>query len=86
MLRPEGAGRPRCGCRVSHTEARPPSSILWGLGRSEETLPVVEEAVSLGRELADANPETFTPDLAMSLGTLCRARTGGQALGFGPWR
>jgi hypothetical protein len=84
MLRPEGAGKPRCGCRVSRTEVRPPSSILWGLGRSEETLPVVEEAVSLSRELAAANPETFTPDLAMSLGTLCRPGQGGRSLGFGP--
>jgi hypothetical protein len=36
--------------------------------------PSVAEEVGLYRELAAANPQAYTPDVAMSLGTLCGAR------------
>ncbi|NTU43313.1 MAG: hypothetical protein HGA78_09760, partial [Nitrospirales bacterium] len=36
----------------------------------ERKLPVTEEAVKLYRALSSANPQAFTPDLAMSLDNL----------------
>jgi tetratricopeptide (TPR) repeat protein/MinD-like ATPase involved in chromosome partitioning or flagellar assembly len=46
------------------------SSRLGELGRREEALAPVEEAVALYRELAGASPQAFTPDLAGSLNNL----------------
>ncbi len=43
---------------------------LSKLGQREQALEAAKEAVALRRELADARPEVFTPDLAASLGTL----------------
>ena len=40
------------------------------LGRPTEALPVTEEAVAIRRELADASPDRYRPDLAQSLGNL----------------
>ena len=42
----------------------------WGLGRPAEALPVTEEAVTIYRELAVANPDRYRPDLAGSLSNL----------------
>jgi tetratricopeptide (TPR) repeat protein len=42
---------------------------LSNLGRRDEALPPTEEAVTLRRELAAANP-AYLPDLAMSLNNL----------------
>ena len=43
------------------------SNQLAGLGRREEALAAIEEAVAIRRELALGRPDAFTPDLAMSL-------------------
>ncbi|MCX4451572.1 tetratricopeptide repeat protein [Streptomyces sp. NBC_01789] len=43
---------------------------LGDLGRQEEGLAAVEEAVNIHRVLAEANPDTHLPDLAMSLNNL----------------
>ena len=43
---------------------------LSGLGRRKEALAADEEAVKLARDLAEARPDAFTPDLAMSLNNL----------------
>jgi tetratricopeptide (TPR) repeat protein len=43
---------------------------LSDLGRREEALVAIEEAVRLRRDLAAARPDAFTPDLAMSLNNL----------------
>ena len=43
------------------------SNRLSDLGRREEALAVIEEAVTIYRELARARPDAFLPDLAMSL-------------------
>ncbi len=43
---------------------------LAALGRREEALPAIEEAVALYRRLAARNPDAFEPDLATSLNTL----------------
>jgi Tetratricopeptide repeat len=53
---------------------------LAGLGRREEALAAVEEAVSIRRELAAAHPDAFHADLAMSLNNLsaCLAGLGRQ--------
>ena len=40
------------------------------LGRPAEALPVTEEAVAIYRELAEANPDRYRPDLAPSLSNL----------------
>jgi hypothetical protein len=40
------------------------------VGRQAEALPVAEEAVAIGRELAAANPDRYRPALADSLSTL----------------
>ena len=50
------------------------ATLLSGIGRQEEALEVAQEAVDLDRELASANPQAFTPGLAMSLGTLYETR------------
>ena len=42
---------------------RAQAATLAGLGRPEEALPVIEQAVGLFRELAEADPETYEPDL-----------------------
>ena len=43
------------------------SNRLADLGRREEALAAIEEAVRIRRELAQARPDVFLPDLAMSL-------------------
>ena len=43
---------------------------LGDLGRREDALAAIEEAVTLRRELATARPDAFVPDLAMSLNNL----------------
>jgi hypothetical protein len=43
---------------------------LGALGRREEGLAAVEEAVGIRRRLAEARPDAFLPDLAMSLNNL----------------
>jgi tetratricopeptide (TPR) repeat protein len=42
--------------------------MLSNLGRREEALAATQEAVEHYRRLAEANPQAFLPDLAMSLG------------------
>lgn len=42
---------------------------LSALGRREEALAATQEAVTIRRVLAQANPQAFLPDLATSLGT-----------------
>ncbi|WP_030234056.1 tetratricopeptide repeat protein [Streptomyces sp. NRRL S-455] len=46
------------------------SADLWQLGRREDALTAIEEAVTLYRELAAARPDAFLPDLASSLNNL----------------
>ena len=46
------------------------STALAELGRREEALAAIDEAVSLYRRLAAARPDAFTPDLARSLNNL----------------
>ena len=46
------------------------ASHLRDLGRREEALAAIEEAVALYRDLAAARPEAFIPDLATSLNNL----------------
>ena len=46
------------------------SIALSALGRRRDALVAAEEAVDIRRRLAEANPQAFLPDLAMSLGTL----------------
>ncbi len=43
---------------------------LSALGRREEALAATQEAVAIRRELAEAHPAAFRPDLASSLGNL----------------
>ena len=43
------------------------SACLADLGRREEALAAIEEAVGIYRQLAQARPDAFLPDLAMSL-------------------
>ena len=43
------------------------SNCLTELGRREEALAAIQEAVTIRRQLADARPDVFRPDLAMSL-------------------
>jgi len=47
---------------------------LSDLGRREEALGAAEEALDLRGTLAAANPQAFTPDLALSLGKLYGTR------------
>ena len=44
------------------------SNRLADLGRREEALAAIEEAVAIRRGLARARPDAFLPDLALSLG------------------
>ena len=46
------------------------ANFLLDLGRRKDALAAVEEAVGLYRHLAAAQPEAFTPSLAMALSTL----------------
>ena len=46
------------------------SVALSALGRREEALQAAQEAVDVYRKLAEANPQAFLPDLAMSLNNL----------------
>ena len=46
------------------------SNRLGDLGRREDALAAIEEAVALRRQLAEARPDAFTPDLATSLNNL----------------
>ena len=43
------------------------STLLAALGKREEALAAIDEAVSIRRDLAVAQPDTFRPDLASSL-------------------
>jgi tetratricopeptide (TPR) repeat protein len=43
------------------------SGRLAGLGRREEALAAIEEATGIYRQLAEAHPDTFLPNLAASL-------------------
>jgi hypothetical protein len=43
---------------------------LSQLGRPAEALPVIEEAVTIFRELAAASPDRYRPDVARSLTSL----------------
>ena len=43
---------------------------LADLGRREEALAAIQEAVTIRRELAAARPDAFRPDLATSLNNL----------------
>ena len=43
------------------------STCLADLGRPEEALATIEEAVTIWRELARARPDAYLPDLATSL-------------------
>ena len=63
--------------RRSPTRSRPtwpgrsqPLNSLAALGRREAALQAIEEAVRLYRALAEARPDAFTPNLAMSLSNL----------------
>ena len=57
---------------------------LSGVRRSGEALEVAQEAVRLRRDLVQASPEAYTPDLAMSLNNLASVLSGvrrsGEAL------
>ena len=44
--------------------------MLSDLGRREEALTAAEEAFRLYRTLAEAQPDAFIPDLALSLNNL----------------
>ena len=44
--------------------------MLSALGRREEALKAAEEAVGHYRALAEARPDAFIPDLALSLNNL----------------
>jgi len=46
------------------------SAALAGLGRREDALAAIQEAVTVGRELARARPDAFGPGLADSLNNL----------------
>ena len=46
------------------------SNRLADLGRREEALAAIQEAVAIYRELAAARPDAFRPDLASSLNNL----------------
>jgi tetratricopeptide (TPR) repeat protein len=43
------------------------------LGQREQALAATQEAVDIRRRLAEARPDAFLPDLAMSLGAMSRA-------------
>ena len=61
------AFRPDLAASLNNLAAR-----LAGLGRREEALAAIQEAIDLYRELAAARPDAFRPDLAKSLNT-CRS-------------
>ena len=54
------------------TAVNQPSSAFGSprLGRPADALPVEQEAVAIRRELAQANPDRYRPDLAQSLNNL----------------
>ena len=52
------------------------SNRLGDLGRREEALAAIQEAITIGRELAAARPDAFRPDLAMSLHNLATILAG----------
>ena len=58
--------------------AEQPSRLLAELGRREEALAAIEEAVTIRRELARARPDAYLPDLATSLNnqSVCLADLG----------
>ena len=65
-----GPGPPgRVPARPGHV-AEQPVVRLGGLGRREDALAAIEEAVTIYRELAGARPDAFRPDLALSLNNL----------------
>ena len=59
------------------------SGCLSGLGRREEALAAVEEAAGIYRQLAQARPDAFLPDLAMALNNQSAPATWGG--GRRPW-
>ena len=62
------------------------SDRLSDLGRREEALAAIEEAVAIRRQLAEARPDAFLPDLAMSLNNQSEPPGGPGAAGGGPGR
>jgi tetratricopeptide (TPR) repeat protein len=52
------------------------SNSLGDLGRREEALAAIEEAVTIRRTLAQTQPDTFLPDLAASLNNLAPRLSG----------
>lgn len=61
-LKHEALSRPERGRLLDNLSAR-----LCSLGRYEEALQAIEEAVAIRRELAARNPDAFASDLARSL-------------------
>src|SRR5258705_9950499 len=59
--RPPGSSPVPATTLISH------SGRLADLGRREEALAAIEEAVTAYRELAAARPDAFLPDLALAL-------------------
>jgi hypothetical protein len=59
------------------------SNRLAGLGRREDALAAITEAVDIHRELAAARPDAFRPDLARSLRNQSSALGEGSANGRG---
>lgn len=49
------------------------SNRFGGLGRREEALATIEQAVTIRRQLAEARPDAFLPHLAMLLRNLADA-------------
>ena len=49
------------------------SNRIVDLGRREEALAAIEEAAGIYRQLAQARPDAFLPDLATALNNLARA-------------
>ena len=58
---------------------------LADLGRREEALAAIEEAVTLRRQLAAARPDAFPPDLAASLNNLSSRLSGTRRGGRMRW-
>ena len=61
------------------------SGRLADLGRREEALAAIEEAVAIYRQLAEARPDAFLPDLAMSLNNQSNRLSAPGAAGGRRW-
>ena len=78
MVPPTAGSHPQ-SFRLAVADAYPEILARCGtLGRREKGLAAVEEAVTIYRELADANPAAHLPHLVMSLNNLANSL---QALG-----